>query len=271
MSEDDLADSRRVTLVRLRDGARAEESDLLAAEEPLAIRVNGERWMVTLRTPGDDLDLVMGLLWSDAVIARIDDADVHPAADHTVDVVSAPGRALAVRHAARATTVTAACGMCGRHAIDDVCAGVDLRGDGARVSADALLAMTERLREAQGAFSRTGGVHAAGLFTASGELLAAREDVGRHNAVDKVIGATLRRARSEGADAFSLAGSALVVTGRAGFEIVQKAARAGVPVVCAVSAPTTLSVELARRAGITLAAFARGRGMNLYAHPERVT
>ncbi|MFO0625608.1 MAG: formate dehydrogenase accessory sulfurtransferase FdhD, partial [Polyangiales bacterium] len=114
------------------------------------------------------------------------------------------------------------------------------------------------------------GTHGAGLFTARGELLVAREDVGRHNAVDKVIGARMRRARAAGEGAFSLAGCVLVVTGRAGFEIVQKAARAGCPVVCAVSAPTTLSVDLARRAGITLAAFVRGGGMNLYAHPARV-
>lgn len=269
MSDDELADSRRVSVVRAREGERREDHDLVAVEEPLALRLDGAHWLTTLRTPGDDLDLVMGLLWSDAVIARIDDVDLRPAGSNAVEVISAPGRTLDLQGAARATTVTAACGMCGRHTIDEVCAELDLRADRLEVRGDALLAMTERLRASQGAFSRTGGVHAAGLFTADGELIVAREDVGRHNAVDKVIGAKIRRARSEGAP-LSLSGTVLVVTGRAGFEIVQKAARAGVPVVCAVSAPTTLSVELARRVGITLAAFTRNGGMNLYAHPGRV-
>jgi FdhD protein len=149
-------------------------------------------------------------------------------------------------------------------------AGIDLRGDETRVRGALLCAMPEVLRGAQGVFAQTGGTHGAGLFTAGGELLVAREDVGRHNAVDKVIGARMRRARALGEKHFSLAGCVLVVTGRAGFEIVQKAARAGCPVVCAVSAPTSLSVDLARRAGVTLAGFVRGGGMNLYAHPQRV-
>lgn len=263
-------DARDDTVLRWRRGVATPARDVLAVEEPLAISVDGARWLTTLRTPGDDLDLVLGLLWSDGVLRDLHDADVHPVGDHAVEVRSAPGCVLSVSDAARATTATAACGMCGRHAIDDVCAGIDLRGDETRVAGAALGEMTEVLRGAQGVFAQTGGTHGAGLFTPAGELLVAREDVGRHNAVDKVIGARMRRARAAGEEGFSLAGCVLVVTGRAGFEIVQKAARARCPVVCAVSAPTSLSVDLARRAGVTLAAFARGDGMNLYAHPARV-
>jgi len=263
-------DARDDTVLRWRDGVATPARDTLSVEEPLAISVDGARWLTTLRTPGDDLDLVLGLLWSDAVMHRVGDADVHPVGDHAVEVRAAPGCTLSLTEAARATTVTAACGMCGRHAIDEVCAGIDLRGDETRVRGALLCAMPEALRGAQGVFAQTGGTHGAGLFSAGGELLVAREDVGRHNAVDKVIGARMRRARALGEKDFSLAGCVLVVTGRAGFEIVQKAARAGCPVVCAVSAPTSLSVDLARRAGVTLAAFVRGGGMNVYAHPQRV-
>lgn len=270
---DDPPEAQPARVVRLRDDGRSERDDLLAAEEPLEVRVEGARWLVTLRTPGEDLDLVMGLLWSDGVIADVRAVDLR-AREHVVDVIAAQGATLDLGGATRATTVTSACGMCGRHAIDDVCAGIDLRDDRTELTADALAAMPERLRATQGAFALTGGTHGAGLFTPDGALVVAREDVGRHNAVDKVIGAMIRRARVSGEHLargrIALRGHALVVTGRAGFEIVQKAARAGIPVVCAVSAPTSLSVALAQRAGITLAAFARGRSMNLYAHPERV-
>lgn len=271
---DEVPEALHARVVRVRDGARAEVDDLLAAEEPLEVRVDGARWLATLRTPGDDLDLVMGLLWSDGVIARVDAVDLRARGENIVEVIAAQGHTLSLSGASRATTVTSACGLCGRHAIDNVCAGIDLRGDRTSLTAAALTAMPEALRSAQGAFALTGGVHGAGLFTPEGALVVAREDVGRHNAVDKVIGAMIRRARVTGAHLvdgrISLRGHALVVTGRAGFEIVQKAARAEVPVVCAVSAPTSLSVDLARRAGITLAAFARGTSVNLYAHPERV-
>jgi len=263
-------DARDDTVLRWRDGVAAPVTDSLAVEEPLAISIDGARWLTTLRTPGDDLDLVLGLLWSDGVLRRVSDVEVRAAGDHAVEVRAAQGCVLSLAGAARATTVTAACGMCGRHAIDEVCAGIDLRGDETRVRGEALGAMSEVLRGAQGVFAQTGGTHGAGLFTPAGELLVAREDVGRHNAVDKVIGARIRRARAAGEASFSLSGCVLVVTGRAGFEIVQKAARAWCPVVCAVSAPTSLSVDLARRAGITLAAFVRGGGMNLYAHAARV-
>lgn len=255
---------------RIRGAVRSDEEDLLAVEEPLSVRVDGARWLTTLRTPGDDLDLVWGLLWSDGVLTRLDDADAVSTSPNLVDVRAAPGRTLSVSAAARATTVSTACGLCGRLTIDELCAGVDLRGDGVTISAELLQTLPDTLRSSQGLFSQTGGVHAAGLFNRDGALLVAREDVGRHNAVDKVVGAMIRRARASGASGLALAGTVLVVTGRAGFEIVQKAARAGVPVVCAVSAPTTMSAALAVRAGVTLAAFVRGAGMNLYAHPHRV-
>jgi FdhD protein len=161
---------------------------------------------------------------------------------------------------------TSACGICGKDSIDSVRtrAGYDVAADDVPVDPEVLLRMPDRLREAQRVFARTGGLHAAGLFTSGGELIVLREDVGRHNAVDKVVGWALRAGR------LPLAGCVLVVSGRASFELVQKALMAGVPVLAAVSAPSSLAAELAEESGITLAGFVRGSAMNVYTSPERI-
>lgn len=257
-----------------------EEPDLIAVEEPLEIRVGDAPLVVTMRTPGDDLDLVAGFLLSEGVIASLDDlatlehvdeATAGAEAGNVVRVTPAAGRALALDGARRAMRATAACGLCGKETIAAVRRRTaSLRSDGTRVPLSVLLSLPAALRSAQEVFAATGGLHAVGLFRPDGQLLAVREDIGRHNAVDKVIGHALR-AGAGAAGPAPLAGLVMMFSGRAGFEVVQKAAVAGVPVVCAVSAPSSLAVDLAREVGITLAGFVRGGAANLYAHPDRIT
>ncbi len=251
--------------------------DTLAAEEPLEVRVGGEPVVVTMRTPGDDLDLALGFLLTEGLLAGA--ADVRTAV-HCTDLGEdglptfnvlevtlrdgVPAPDLAGR---RTFGMTSACGVCGSASIDAVRAraGFDLAQDDVRVPAELLVTLPDRLRESQKVFRRTGGLHAAGLFTAAGDLVVAREDVGRHNAVDKVLG---RAARDIG---WPLRGHVLVLSGRASFELAQKAWTAGVPVVAAVSAPSSLAVQVATEAGMTLAGFVRPPSLNLYSAPERVT
>ncbi|MGN9775141.1 formate dehydrogenase accessory sulfurtransferase FdhD [Micromonospora sp. H33] len=267
----DAADGR--TSVRRRD--------TLAVEEPLEIRVGppgpGQRrpLAVTMRTPGDDLDLAIGFLLTEGLIRSAD--DVHtaqlcagaetPNTYNVVDVVLAPGVPEPTTDPARNFYTTSSCGVCGKASIDAVRTRslFAVADDPLRVPAAVLADLPERLRAAQRAFDRTGGLHAAGLFTADGELVVLREDVGRHNAVDKVVGWAVRERR------LPLAGHVLLVSGRVSFELTQKAWMAGVPLLAAVSAPSTLAADLAAEAGITLVGFLRGRTMNVYAHPERVT
>jgi FdhD protein len=252
--------------------ARAADHDLVVAEEPLELRIGGESLIVTMRTPGDDLDLAAGLLFTEGVIASMDDvaALVHGSAtagrdrDNVVDVTPAPGRTLqaaAARHVLRAT---AACGLCGKESIAAVRKRIPRISDDVRVPLAVVLGLPAAIRAAQPVFAATGGLHAVGLFTPDGRLLAVREDVGRHNAVDKVIGAELRAGRA------SLGGTAMLLSGRAGFELVQKAAVARVPVVCSVSAPSALAVDLADEVGMTLVGFVRGGSANVYTHPHRI-
>ena len=250
--------------------------DTLAAEEPMEVRVGGEPVVVTMRTPGDDLDLAIGFLLTEGLIASADDVltamhctdlgeDGRPTFN-VVEVALRPGVPPLDLEGRRTFGMTSACGVCGSASIDAVRrrSAFDVTGDGVRVDAGLLLSLPERLRSAQKVFDRTGGLHAAGLFTADGDLLALAEDVGRHNAVDKVLG---RGARELG---WPLRGTVLQVSGRASFELAQKAWSAGVPVLSAVSAPSSLAVELCQEAGLTLAGFVRAPRMNLYAHPERV-
>jgi FdhD protein len=274
---------RRVLRLTLPDasqpGGTAERADLLAAEEPLGIRVDGTALTMTMRTPGDDLELVAGFLVTEAVIAS--PADIasmqvcdgttcghvnHDGLGNIVDVTLAPGVAIPAG-ARRSFMTTSACGVCGKASIEDICvlpqAGV--AGDRGRVTPTLLASLPDRLRDAQRVFSSTGGLHAAGLFTADGDLLVVREDVGRHNAVDKVVGWALLTGR------LPLAGCVLLVSGRASFELVQKAVLAGIPVLAAVSAPSSLAVELAEEAGLTLVGFLRGPSMNVYTGGHRVT
>jgi len=254
--------------------------DTLAAEDPLEIRVgpagaDRRPLAVTMRTPGDDLDLALGFLLTEGVIR--DSGDVRtaqlcagaetPNEYNVVDVVLADGVPAPETDPARHFYTTSSCGVCGKASIDAVRvrSRVDIAADGLTVAAATLAALPDRLREAQRLFDRTGGLHAAGLFDPSGRAVCVREDIGRHNAVDKVVGWAVR------GDRLPLAGHVLVVSGRASFELVQKASLAGVPVLAAVSAPSTLAVDLAVESGITLAGFVRGSTMNVYSHPHRVT
>lgn len=262
------------------------EKDFLVAEEPLEIRLREggaepERFVVTMRTPGDDDDLVAGLLYGEGVIEEIGEiAAIEPPAGtrvapelaKNVRVVTLAPRADR-RRARRATVMGSACGVCGRTSVDDVAAlaAAARRGKGAplpgasrdlTISAALLTSLPGALRIRQSVFSSTGGLHAAGLFEADGRFLLAREDVGRHNATDKAVGAILRSRRE--------CPPILLVSGRLGFEIAQKAALAGVTIVAAVSAPTSLAVDLAEETGLTLVGFLRGERFNVYTHPERI-
>ena len=252
--------------------ARAGDHDLVVAEEPLEIRIGGESLIVTMRTPGDDLDLAAGLLFTEGVIASIDDvaalAHGSPAAgrdrDNIVDVTPARGRALEATAARRVLRATAACGLCGKESIAAVRKRIPRVADDTRVPLSIVLGLPAAISGAQPVFAATGGLHAVGLFTPDGALHTVREDVGRHNAVDKVIGAELRAGQA------SLAGKVMLLSGRAGFELVQKAAVARVPVVCSVSAPSALAVDLADEVGMTLVGFVRGGSANVYTHAHRI-
>jgi FdhD protein len=272
----------RVTLPASADSsapaATSSRADFLAAEEPLGVRVNGTALTMTMRTPGDDIELAAGFLASEAVIRSVDDISEIKLCDGTscghhdhgemgniADVTLAPG--ITVTAAARRSFMTtSACGICGKTSIDDICALPDkaLDADPARFRPAVLAALPDRLREAQRVFSRTGGLHAAALFTADGELLVVREDVGRHNAVDKVVGWALLAGR------LPLTGHMLLVSGRASFELVQKTVLAGIPLLAAISAPSSLAVDLAAEAGLTLVGFLRGPSMNVYAGAHRL-
>jgi FdhD protein len=259
------------------DGTAGGRADLLAVEEPLEIRIGGQALTVTMRTPGDDLDLAAGFLFTEGLLppgldlrqVRMCDENV---ADATLELADLPSpaaleRATDARRAQRNFLTTSACGVCGKESIDAirVRSRYDLTADRVRVAPAVLASLPDRLREAQRVFASTGGLHAAGLFTADGTLLVLREDVGRHNAVDKVIGWALRAGR------LPLAGHVLLVSGRASFELVQKAAVAGLPVLAAVSAPSSLAADLADEVGMTLVGFLRGSSMNVYTGGERVT
>ena len=253
------------------DAARTRRRpDTLAVEEPLEIRVGGEPLAVTMRTPGHDVELAAGFLVSEAIIAQGTGAGAAGATENTynvLDVALAAGVALPAADAARRFYTTSSCGVCGKASIDAVetVSAHDVAGDPLEVDAAFLLSLPDRLRDEQAVFTKTGGLHAAALFDGvSGELLVAREDVGRHNAVDKVVGWAVL------ADRLPLSGTVLQVSGRASFELVQKAAMAGIPVLSAVSAPSSLAVELAEARGLTLAGFVRGSSLNVYTGAQRV-
>ncbi|WP_131739472.1 formate dehydrogenase accessory sulfurtransferase FdhD [Actinomadura roseirufa] len=262
---------RRPVLRLSTSGARGRRPDTLAVEEPLEIRVAGKPLTITMRTPGDDFDLVAGFLAAEGVIASAEDlASMRYCADtdeqNVLDVDLAAGVPAPDDSMTRAFATTSACGVCGKSSIEALRSDrpYEVAADPVRLTPDVLAALPERLRERQRVFDRTGGLHAAGLFDAEGTLLALREDVGRHNAVDKVVGWALR----EGL--LPLAGRVLMVSGRASFELTQKAMQAGIPVLAAVSAPSSLAVDLAADAGMTLVGFLRGETMNVYAGAERI-
>ncbi|MGF1429701.1 formate dehydrogenase accessory sulfurtransferase FdhD [Kitasatospora sp. LaBMicrA B282] len=266
----------RRRVIRLRGDERAARPDALAAEEPLEIRIGGEPLTVTMRTPGHDFDLVAGFLVGEGLLHRREQlaglrycAGTDAEGQNTYNVVDAGLRDADATplSAHRTLLTTSACGLCGRDTVDAVRTHVRFRpaDDPLTVAPEVLYRLPQTLRAAQRTFESTGGLHAAGLFTATGELLCAREDVGRHNAVDKVIGWALRE------DLLPLTGHLLLVSGRASFELTQKAALAGLPLLAAVSAPSSLAVDLAEELGLTLVGFLRGEGANVYTRADRVT
>lgn len=266
----------RTRVVRVTVGERvSRREDLLAAEEPLEIRVGGTPFAVTMRTPGHDVDLVVGFLVSEGVIDRGDRVvrAIHcTGADgenmfNVVDVTLAPGVPAPDVSIQRSVYTTSSCGVCGKVSIDAVRTRTahPIGDESLRVDPALLVTFPDRLRAGQEVFEKTGGLHAAALFDArTGEMLVLREDVGRHNAVDKVIGWAARERL------LPLRGLVLQVSGRASFELTQKASMAGVPVLAAVSAPSSLAVEQARDAGLTLVGFVRGESMVIYAGAERI-
>ncbi|MDH2415313.1 formate dehydrogenase accessory sulfurtransferase FdhD [Nocardioides sp. CER19] len=267
---------RKVTRLEVGGAPRVRE-DKLAAEEPLEIRLGGRSLAVTMRTPGHDIELAAGFLVSEGVVAQREDistarycagaTDEGVNTYNVLDVQLAPGVTVPEFGLERSVYTSSSCGVCGKASIDAVRtrSSYDVAGDPLVVDPELLAALPDRLRAAQEVFEQTGGLHAAGLFDGrTGELLVAREDVGRHNAVDKVVGWALEHEK------LPLRGTVLMVSGRASFELTQKASMAGIPVLAAVSAPSSLAVELAEEAGLTVVGFLRGTSMVVYSRPERV-
>lgn len=269
-----VTERRRV--LRIRDGATGHRADTLVAEEPMEIRLNGRPLAVTMRTPGDDFALALGFLVSEGVLASAEEVSgvVYCAGAtsdggntyNVVDVGLAPGVPVPDVALERNVYTTSSCGLCGKASLDAVRTVSRVPPPATErpaLTPDLLSALPDRLRSAQAVFERTGGLHAAALFDGAGELLDVREDVGRHNAVDKLVGRALREGR------LPLHDLILMVSGRASFELAQKAVMAGIPVLAAVSAPSSLAVDLAAETGLTLVGFLRGRSMNVYAGEGR--
>jgi FdhD protein len=267
MQDGSAIDERRVERVDL-DDARQEVVDRLVVEAPLELRTQGAPLIVIMRTPGHDQELARGLLFAEGMIAADEPLELGEPpglAPNEQGNVLETGLSADVQAPARALPSVAGCGVCGKRSIADLELRVPAVRSALTVPARVVAGLPEKLRGAQTVFEQTGGLHAAGLFDAHGALLCLREDVGRHNAVDKVVGWAL------GAGRGPLDEAILCVSGRLGFEIVQKAAAAGVPVLVAVSAPSTLAVDLAERFRITLCGFTRGGRFNLYSHGDRLT
>jgi FdhD protein len=265
--------SRRIVAIR---GESLEvRDDRVVGEAPLEIRAAGPRQdpvavAITMRTPGNEAELAVGFLRTEGLL---DGQEVLGTSGGDPGTLSQPDDTIVVRLsrtfddskvAERHFVATASCGICGKASIDEVALRVEPLPEGPVVPRAVILALPDLLRAAQRAFDETGGLHAAGLFTPKGELLALREDVGRHNAIDKLVGSQVL------ASAMPLHDRVLMVSGRVSFEIVQKAAVAGIPIVCAVSAPSDLAIETAERLGVTLVGFLRGDGFNVYAHDARI-
>ncbi|ANW65895.1 sufurtransferase FdhD [Mycobacterium sp. djl-10] len=255
----------------------SERPETLVVEEPLEIRLGGTALTVTMRTPGSDVELAQGFLLTEGVVGGRDDianvrycrgADNDGANTYNVlDVTLAPGVPLPDVDIRRNFYTTSSCGICGKASLDAV-ATISRHAPGddpTTITRDTLTTLPAKLRAGQKVFASTGGLHGAALFTADGTLLALREDIGRHNAVDKVIGWALEQNR------IPLSGTVLLVSGRASFELTQKAVMAGIPVMAAVSAPSSLAVDLAAQSGLTLVAFLRGESMNIYSRRDRIT
>ena len=266
---------RDVRVVRVTAGGAVDASDRAAVEEPLEIRLHDRPFAVIMRTPGEDRALAAGFLLAEGVIDGAHELGAvehcrHPAHPEVHNVVNvfllgeARGRLDPRMAERRQVTATSSCGVCGRQSIDTLVTRVAPLTSRRVVDAAIVAALPERLRGEQRVFDQTGGLHGAALFSVAGDLVASAEDVGRHNAVDKIVGARLLEER------LPLHGHVLVVSGRTSFEIVQKAWVAGIEIVCAVSAPSSLAIDLAIAGGITLMGFARGSGFNIYSRPDRI-
>jgi FdhD protein len=264
--------TRTVTIQRYEDGQPSgAREDEVGIEEPLEIRVEGEPLAVAMRTPGQDEELAAGWLLSESIVRSASEiAGIVPRPGGSderaamVDVMLRDASKFDAAKHRRSVLTNASCGLCGAASVDQVLREFPGIETPFVISASTVLEMPARLAEGQAAFQRTGGLHACGLFDPTGKLLALREDVGRHNALDKLLGWALL------GDRLPLAGHVVFLSGRVSFEMVQKALAAGIPMVAAIGAPTSLAVELARKSGQTLAAFVRGRTMNAYAGEEKL-
>jgi len=251
---------------RKKDGGLEYLRDDLTIEEPLEIRIGGKPLATTMRTPGNDDELAAGFLVSEAIVRdRSAIAEISADGANRVIVSLAEGVKLKLNSAQRFGTISSSCGLCGKTSIDEIRQNFPaIEAANVRIDIGTLLSLPEKLRKAQSDFARTGGIHAAGIFDSDGNLKIVREDIGRHNAVDKAIG------RAFLDSSLPLNQHLLLVSGRASFEIVQKALAAGIPIIAAVSAPSTLAVDFARESNQTLIGFLRPPSFNIYSHIERV-
>ncbi len=273
---------RRITTIDVDAATEGTRVDTLTVEEPLELRVNGSPLTITMRTPGHDIELVHGFLLSEGLIGGVEDVALARYCEgavvsgetgfdentyNVIDVTLAAGVAPPADSATRNFLTSSSCGVCGKASIEQLRSQsrFDVRSDRTEFAAKVITSLPDALRSEQRTFDKTGGLHAAGLFTADGAALVVREDVGRHNAVDKVIGWALLN------DRLPASGCVLMVSARASFELAQKSIMAGIPCLAAVSAPSSLAVECAEDAGMTLLGFVRGSRLNVYAGRERVT
>jgi FdhD protein len=274
-----MTDARDVEMVRFRGLEQTTQTDEVAHEEPLELQVNGTSIAVLMRTPGHDEELVRGFLLTERVIASLDQLDglQHctqvpdpEAEDNVMQARLRPDVVLDLERLRRHCYASSSCGVCGKATIDNAMAMAAPLEDGAEIDAATLYALPQKLRTFQHGFARTGGLHAAGLFSLDGRLLALREDVGRHNAVDKIVGWLAEQGGQDGQDALDARACCLVVSGRVSYELVQKAVAARLPLLAGVSAPTSLAVRAASAHRLTVVGFLRGNTMNVYATPHRV-
>jgi FdhD protein len=276
MSEGAHAPLRDIPVRRVSHGASTDTRDVVAVEEPLEIRLHDRPFVVIMRTPGADRELAAGFLLAEGIITHGDELGAvehcrhpdHPDVHNVVNVFFrqyAAGRVERLLAERRHVPANSSCGVCGRVTIDSLATRATALPVNGGIDAAVLYELPERLRQRQQVFDQTGGLHGAALFTTNGGFIDAAEDVGRHNAVDKVVGRMVLE------DRLPLTSHVIMISGRASFEIVQKAWIAGVEVICAVSAPSSLAIDLADQAGITLVGFVRERGFNVYTHPDRLT
>ena len=263
-----MSTARSVRLTRVdewKDGSVHSFQDCLVAEEPLEIRVNDRPFTVTMRTPGDDIELAAGLLFTEGVTKNGSEVSIEYSSTRNVVEARIDLDGKVMDEFRRNLVATASCGICGKASIDSIRRqGIARLDSHLSLGAEVLCSLPEKLKSSQAVFGKTGGLHAAALFNKAGELMAVREDIGRHNAVDKVIGWALQQKK------IPLSDYAMMVSGRGGFEIVQKALAAGVPILASVSAPSSLAVQIAREFSMTLIGFLRGSRFVIYSAPSRV-